>query len=270
MSAKTVQRARTLLERLGLAVTVWAGRYLTVRERAAARARHGASQLRAASTRALISPKQAVALVPVENVQLPRRGHRAPTTHLPKRSPTPVTARRKTASMSPVPVGVQRLAAQLAQRMPWLVRGRHIGALAQLLHRHRLDTDAGWSAERLLRVLELHNRAAGHLVPDPDKQRNPLGYLNSRLSVAELRWSDATQVSGRALSTVAPPLRGEEPRTELTDEDRVARAAIIAQIRADIEADRHLKLARALPSPTVGPRRLLGRSTRRGGGDAAY
>ena len=123
MSAKTVQRARTLLERLGLAVTVWAGRYLTALERAAARARRGVTQLRAASTRALISPKQAVALVPVENVQLPRRGQPTPTTHHSKRSPTRVTARGKTASATPTPVGVQKLAAQLSLRMPWLVRG---------------------------------------------------------------------------------------------------------------------------------------------------
>lgn len=237
MSAKTVQRARTLLERLGLAVTVWAGRYLTVLERAAARARHGATQLRAASTRALISPKQAVALVPVENVQLPRRGHHTPATHLSKNSTTRVTARRRTTSMSPVPVGVQRLAAQLAQRMPWLARDRHIGALARLLHRHQLDADAGWSAERLLRVIELHNRATGHLVPDPAKQRNPLGYLNTLLAAAAEQLHPAAQPSTSAPRAESVWRREDiERRRAIAAEDPAIVAAIIAQIRADIAA----------------------------------
>ena len=235
MSAKTVQRARALLERLGLAVTVWAGRYLTVLERAAARARHGATQLRAASTRALISPKQAVALLPVENVQLPRRGQLPPTTHLPKRSPTRVTARRRAASMTPVPVGVQRLAAQLARRMPWLARDRHIGALARVLHRHQLDGDAGWSAERLLRVLEQHNRATGHVVPDPHQQRNPLGYLHWLLTAAAERLTDPELPRPSSARRIEEP----EPRREPTEEDRAATSAIIAQIRADIAAEGH-------------------------------
>ena len=245
MSAKTVQRARTLLERLGLAVTVWAGRYLTVLERAAARARHGAMQLRAASTRALISPKQAVALLPVENVQLPRRGRHTTTTHLSRKSTTRVTARRRTASMTPVPVGVQRLAAQLAQRMPWLARDRHIGALARLLNRHQLDADAGWSAERLLRVIELHNRATGHLVPDPAKQRSPLGYLHTLLTAAAEQLHPAAQ-SSRTTPRAEAAWRREdtERRQAIAAEDPAIAAAIIAQIRADIAADQTRRASR--------------------------
>jgi hypothetical protein len=239
MSAKTVQRARTLLERLGLAVTVWAGRYLTVAERAAARARHGASQLRAASTRALISPKEAVVLVPVENVQLPRRGHHPPQTHLSKNLSTRVTARRKPSSRTPIPVGVQRLAAQLAQRMPWLARNRHIGALTQLLHRHRLDADAGWSAERLLHILELHNRAHGHLVPNPTGQRNPLGYLNYLLTSAEPQARPSWRKSPEPRAVAAWRSEDAERRQQIEAEDPALREAIIAQIRADITASRH-------------------------------
>ena len=221
-------------------MTVWAGRYLTVLERAAARARHGATQLRAASTRALISPKRAVALLPVENVQLPRRGHHTPATHLSKNSTTRVAARRRTASTSAVPVGVQRLAAQLAQRMPWLARDRHIGALARLLHRHQLDADAGWSAERLLRVIELHNRATGHLVPDPAKQRNPLGYLNSLLAAVtpQLLQPQLPRPAVRPSSTWQ--LENEERRRAFAAEDPAARATVIALIRADIQRDREV------------------------------
>ena len=235
MSAKTVQRARTLLERLGLAVTVWAGRYLTLAERAAARARHGASQLRAASTRALISPKRAAALVPVENVQLPRRGHHPSQPHHSKNSSTRVTARRKAAQRTPIPVGVQRLAAQLAQRMPWLVHGRHIGALARLLHRHRLDADAGWTATRLLRVLEQHNRHTGHLVPDPTSQRNPLGYLSWLLTTATEQLTPPPVAPGGAQRPVATwRVEDAERRRQLAAEDPAAIAAAIAALRGQM------------------------------------
>lgn len=244
MSAKTVQRARTLLERLGLAVTVWTGRYLTIAERAAARARHGAIQLRAASTRALISPKQAVALVPVENVQLPRRGHHPPQPHLSKNSSTRVTARRKPAQRTPIPVGVQRLAAQLAQHMPWLARSRHIGALARLLHRHNLTVDTGWTATRLLRVLEQHNRTTGHLVPEPASQRNPLGYLNWLLTTASQQLTTHTPTHTPTRTAVPQPvaawwIEDAERRRQIAAEDPAVRAAVIAQIRADIAADQN-------------------------------
>lgn len=237
MSAKTVQRARTLLERLGLAATVWAGRYLTRTERAAAHRRHGGPQLRAASTRALISPKRAAALLPVENVQLPRRGNHTRTTHPPKNSTTRVSARRKAASRTPIPVGVQKLAAQLARRMPWLTRDRHIGALARLLHRRQLDSDTGWTAERLLRVLEQHNHATGHLVPDPAYQRNPLGYLNARLTAATPHLAAVTPAAHRPRAEPNWRIEDAERRRRLATEDPAVAAAVIAQIRADIARD---------------------------------
>jgi hypothetical protein len=253
MSAKTVQRARTLLERLGLAVTVWAGRYLTIAERAAARARHGASQLRAASTRALISPKQAAVLVPVENVQLPRRGHRPSQPHPSKNSSTRVAARRKPAPRTPIPVGVQHLAAQLARQMPWLARNRHIGALARLLHRHNLTIDTGWTATRLLRVLEQHNRTTGHLVPDPASQRNPLGYLNWLLTTA------VEQLTSHAPTPAAMPrpvsvwrTEDAERRRQLATEDPVEIAAIVARIRADIAVDRGRPVRASRPTARSG------------------
>ena len=240
MSAKTVQRARTLLERLGLAVTVWAGRYLTVAERAAARRRHGQAQLRAASTRALISPKHAAALVPVENVQLPRRGHPTSTPRPPENSSTRLTARRKPASMPPIPVGVQKLAAQLAQRMPWLARDRHIGALARLLHRHRLDVDAGWSAERLLHVLEQHNWTTGQSVPDPARQHNPLGYLHTLLTAANPQLP--AQARPRAVRSAALwRLEDDARRQQLAAEDPAIRAAAIARLRSEMAADGSLR-----------------------------
>ena len=140
--------------------------------------------------------------------------------------------------MAPIPVGVQKLAAQLARRMPWLARDRHIGALARLLHRHKLDVDAGWSAGRLLAVLEQHLRGIGRQVPDPAQQRNPLGYLNALLTAAAPALEAHAvrqQLQPPALPSLqAPP---EQPRI-ITEADRRARAAVIAQIRADIAVHR--------------------------------
>jgi len=249
MSGKTVQRARTLLERLGLAVTVWAGRYLTTAERAAARRQHGGQQLRAASTRALITPKHAARLVPVENVQLPRRGQPTPRPHPSKKSPTRVTARRKAAQTTPIPIGVQRLAAQLAQRMPWLARNRHIGALAKLLHRHHLDADAGWTADRILRAIEIHNRASGQTIPDPADQRNPLGYLNWLLiqTAPHLAEDSSTTARREPRSPTFWQLEAEQRRRRLATEDPALRAAVIAQLRTDITADQQRRATAAIP-----------------------
>lgn len=157
--------------------------------------------------------------------------------------------------MPPIPLGVQRLAAQLVQRMPWLARNRHIGALARLLHRHQLNGAAGWTAERVLHVLETVNRETHHLVPDPATQRNPLGYLHTRLAAAAPAlhtYEPAPQQ--RARPAAAWQVEGEERRRQIEAADPAEIAAIIAGIRADIVADRS-KTSRPAPS-AVRARRL--------------
>lgn len=248
MSSKTVQRARTLIETLGHAVTVFAGRYLTIAERAAARRHHGDAQLRAASTRALTHPRDAV---PVEDVQLPRRGNPSPKSHPSENSSTRVTARRKAASITPIPLGVQKLAGQLVVRMPWLARGRHIGALARLLHRHRLDVDAGWSAERLLQQLERHLRTTGASVPDPAEQRNPLGYLHSLLTAAAPALQPSQVQPARAIASWRMEAAARD--AQIAAEDPAVRAAVIAQLRAEMARDR---LAQSPASRPAAPVRL--------------
>lgn len=142
--------------------------------------------------------------------------------------------------MPPIPVGVQKLAAQLARRMPWLARERHIGALAKLLHRHHLDADAGWSAERLLHALEIHNRTTGHSVPDPTKQRNPLGYLHTLLTAAAPQLPEQHHTHGawrRPAELAAWQLEDQVRREQIAAEDPARVAAIIAEIRAQIAAE---------------------------------
>lgn len=133
-----------------------------------------------------------------------------------------------------MPVGVQKLAAQLEQRMPWLARERHIGALAKLLHRHRLDADAGWNAERLLHVLEIHNRTTGHSVPDPARQRNPLGYLHTLLRGAQLEPVLPRQRPALPERVAQWRLEAEAKQRELALEDPAFRAAAIARLHAEM------------------------------------
>lgn len=196
MSAKTVQRVRRLIERLGLAVTVVEGRYLTTAERAAATARHGGRQDRAASTRALIMPRE-VGMVadrrPVENVHLPSPGRVKSSSPVRKYSPTRALARTRKAtaarrpakttgktlirSTKPRTLAVQQLAAELARRMPWLVRdGRHVGHLCDALDRQQL-VQRGWTSQQILDRIDTYNRSTSTRTADPVAQRDPVSYL---------------------------------------------------------------------------------------------
>lgn len=196
MSMKTAQRARRLLERLGLAVTVVEGRYLTTAERAAATARHGGRQDRAASTRALIMPREVVMAAsrrPVENVHLPSPRAVKSSSHVNDLSPTraltrtrkataprrPAKTTRRSLIRSPRPrtLAVQKLADDLATRMPRLLRGgKHIGHLCDLLDRLQL-VEHGWTAQQILERIDAHNRSTSTKSADPSTQRNPLSYF---------------------------------------------------------------------------------------------
>lgn len=165
ISYRTVQRARAWLERVGLALTVEAGRYLTVAERAEAR-----GQIRAASTRALVTvdnPRRAHKPRPARqsSVALPRRGQVTPTGYLSENK-----TRRAVQNVKPRPIWVQRLAADLERRMPWLVRHVHIGRLVNGLQQRNLPVET--TADVLLGTI--HARGP---VADLDRQRDPLAYF---------------------------------------------------------------------------------------------
>lgn len=203
MSAKTVQRSRLLLEALGLAVTVVEGRYLTAAERAEASQRHGGHQVRAASTRALTMPQgyrppasstdAGAHPASVENVHLPPVREVKNISHLSEISPSRARARtrkptatRRAASTNtrgrlegraPRSIEVQRVAAELVRRMPWLIGdGRHIGVVCDVLNRAGI-VSGEWTASALLDAITRHATASGIQLAPIDDQRDPLAYL---------------------------------------------------------------------------------------------
>lgn len=251
MSAKTVQRARHLLEALGLAVTVVEGRYLTSAERVAARRTHGSDQVRAASTRALIMPAAAAAgsPSPVKNVQLPSSPSGEQVTHVLERSPKRARTRaaRGTASRRPAmtkipagdspprPLAVQRLAAQLVQRMPWVNRGRHVGRVCDLVERLGL-VDRGWTVQQIVDAIEDHTHSAGVRLASPDEQRDPLAYLawlvGKAVPADELAPFERVAQERRArLAAVAAAASIDAERRAQIDSEHDAIDTVIASMR---------------------------------------
>lgn len=198
MAKKTVQRAREIIQELGYAVTVLEGSYLTKEERKAAREHHGGFQLRAASTRALTLPKPSSSPSTdpqsVENVHLPRRATDLKKSSFNENSPTrtgalggPAAQSKESSKKSP-PAGriwivekprtldVHQFAFMLAERMPWLVRGRHIGQLMNVLERAGVDVKR-WTVQELMDAIEQFSRTAALTIKEPADQRNPLAYF---------------------------------------------------------------------------------------------
>ncbi|MEZ5087739.1 MAG: replication protein [Tessaracoccus sp.] len=241
-SAKTVQRARSLLEALGFAVTVVGGRYLTTEERAAATAHHGGDQRRMASERALLVPRS------LTNVHLPRRGKFSSTltsrSGLPTRAdargeaaPRPAPKRKAARSFLPrPPVAVQRLAAGLAQRLPWLARG-HIGSLCHTLTRLGLD-DVGWTAHDVIDMLDRRNLDLGLFEPSPSSQRDPLALFAHQVRAALVDVDEPPRLR-RARDAAA---RADERARVLAA--RAAEDARLAAERADPEVQARIAAAK--------------------------
>jgi hypothetical protein len=242
MSAKTVERARTLMQRLGFAVTIVEGRYLTRAERAAAHAVHGGRQVRAASLRALTVPRSQDLPQAVENVELPRRGSLNSSTYLPEIHTTQAHAPAEAATRQPRTTGgrktrnqfrsraprsilLQRFAAELcskpspgARRLPWLGRGRHIGAVVTMLERAGVDPTR-FTVDGLMATLDRHVQEHHIRVPEIAHQVNPLGYYAWLLR----------QVVAKSHPTV------DEERTARDERRRAEREQRAAELAADIE-----------------------------------
>lgn len=217
-SEKTVQTARLLIERLGFAVTVTVGRYLTTAERAAAHAAHGGDQRRMASERVLVTPLSS------KNVHLPSGCSVGTPVQSRSNSPRHAltrasrTKRRNKEGARPS-LAVQRLAAALVQRMPWLGR-QHIGHLCRILARHNVD-DQGWTAIDLLSHIDAYNATHGHHGIAIDVQRNPLGLF-------------AAQLARAVAEVVLPPI----VRRQREQEIRAAERRAVEQRRQQAQADR--------------------------------
>jgi hypothetical protein len=232
----TVRRARSVLQALGFAVVVVAGRYLTTAERETAHRHHGGHQLRCASVRALTIPRGCAYR---RREHLPRRGCSEPLSSRPKDLPSGAHARRQRAATTTTtttttttpapawPLTVQRLAAKLAQRLPWLARG-HIGALCTVLAAHGLDED-GWTAQDVIERLDARNRAKGLHSVAPGRQRNPLGLFRAQLR--------------DAIAGVEPPqqrrAREAQARVEARQEARDAHESAERQAASPEAVQRH-------------------------------
>lgn len=177
-SERQVQRARTLLITMGFAAVVERGRYLTGEERQQAREHHGHRQLRMASERALINPHRET------NVHLPRRGHLSGILTLRSNSPRRAQARAKATTNTPTrpSLALQRLAASLVQRLPWLGR-THMGNVCSALEAAGVNPDLT-TANDLIEVINRHHERLGLASLAADAQQRPLGLLVHQLRAA--------------------------------------------------------------------------------------
>lgn len=187
ISNSAVRRARRALARLGLLAVIVDGGYMTADERAEARARHGGRQLRCASTVALTHPPRR----PADH--LPRRGHsdtpNKTSRDTTKRAARAATAPRPQAGMksrsrrrAPKPgcaprwsIEQQRLAAALAQRLPWLDRG-HVGHVCRAVENAGIDASR-WRAGDLIAAMERVAAEMGRAPLSPGRQHSALAYF---------------------------------------------------------------------------------------------
>lgn len=179
-SEKTVQRARSVLRDLELAVEVVRGRYLSTAERIQVSLVTGARQWRIASTRHLVVPRrhrmlEAVKSQSEDNVHLPRRGpdlSKLPSSVVTKNA-------RKRGLAHDGDLSTQKLAGKLASRLPWLVRRTHIGHLVRLLMAAEIDPERTTAAKIIAEI-----DAAGFGWLDVRSQRNPLAWFAAGLRKA--------------------------------------------------------------------------------------
>jgi hypothetical protein len=170
------------------------------------------------------------------NVHLPRRGqgsnHLPGLTVIPKgpaaaindktRAASRPAATRKTRrrhTRARPSLAVQRLAAGLALRLPWIA-SRHIGSLCHLLTTLGLDNN-GWTTQDVLGLLETRNQRLGLYSIPPSHQSDPLA-----LFAHELR--DALS----ARDTTEPPRHRRERETATRRAQQARQAAETAALRA--------------------------------------
>jgi len=217
-SVDTVRRARRVLRDLGFSVEVVRGRYMTTAERETATRETGSTQRRFASTRCLTIPARVRAMHPypcgvkssrkLSSRQVPSSRSRAAGTSTPRTKERPLTRRNPS-------VGVQRIAARLVQRMPWLDRAQgHLMGLSRGLAACGVTEE--WTTQDLMNAVEADHQGLGLLSLPPDSQRNPRALLLHQIK--------------RAITGKEPPARA---RRAAEDARRAARAAEVAQCAAE-------------------------------------
>lgn len=223
LSIPAVRRSRRVIALLGFSRAVVVGRRLRLEETQLARQAHGRAQTYAASTRALVMPRETRSDFFTEhqpvNAIVPR------ISYVSKSSPTRAKRRAKAAASrrpadtkkmprhnvceKPRDLGIQKLAAALVdgaplvespgssiqrradhRSLPRLAENRHIGQLCNVLATHNI-ADKGWTAREIWHHLDLFTRSLAKNVPHHSEWRNPLGYFTWLLQSAIPKGSTA-------------------------------------------------------------------------------
>lgn len=213
-SPKTVQRARAVMRDLDLVHEAERGRYLTRAERMTAHLATGSRQIKIATTRHLITPRKH-RLIHVDktprpksqkkNVHLPRSGAlqgSSSSSVVTKRTP----ARALTHSAS---LDMQKLAAAIDKRLPWLCRGKHIGHLIRVLIAAGIDPTRTTAAKIITSI-----EAAGCGWLHMRSQKNPLAWFATGLTTAK---TSETQPLHYNASPTRPDRAPGVPQTACTD-----------------------------------------------------
>lgn len=220
---KVAQRARKVLTVLGLQAERHRGRRLRFDECRAARAAHGRTQTMAASTRDWTLP--ASLLTPIVH---------QPTTHVsstalrPKNLSKRANARRQQRTTEGQPVSrslaVQRFAARLVQRLPWLDSG-HMGRVCRMVVSIGIDTET-WTVQRLLDAMDSARAQLGW-IERPERINNPLAHFfrSAKYAIMLARAAGRTPEKPKPQHTSTPAPR------QLDEIERESQR--LAQLQAD-------------------------------------
>lgn len=173
VSERVAERARAWLLRVGLAVEIARGRYLTAAERAAS------GQIRAASTRALtvpdrFTPDAAAIARHVRALRGPRRPRKLAIYPENSRSLKRSVNAHSPRSGASKPLNRQIQAAGIDAVLR-ISRNRHIGSLVTILTRSNVPPDM--SAARILETIADVTADTGRRILSTFETRDPLGYF---------------------------------------------------------------------------------------------
>lgn len=228
VSVDTVKKVRRELSSNGLMVTVVEGRHLTSQERVNAIAIHGRRQVACASVRALTAPRE---FVMSRSTPLPRSGSCSSTSRSRVVANAHPRARRRMPNRpTERPVAAWQVAQRLIDRMPWLDAG-HRGRLVDAVAPYVAN---GWTAEDIVRAIDLEHATAGRTSIRPDLQSRPVG-----LFIHQMR-----RACRGVAPTVASRTRLERQRARHLDwlkQDALNRADAVPPPPSFFNARKHLR-----------------------------
>jgi hypothetical protein len=241
-SVRAVQRAHRVMEALDLVRVLMVGRHLTTTERHTAREHHGRRQTRCGSVRACTTtptPEMRPTVTPPTTggcacqVGLGRHHQaRADARQAPTRRTRPTPDR-------PRPdLPTQRLAARLAQRMPWLTRTTHIGHLCHALQTLGIS-DETHTTDQICDAITRTNQAKGWTQPDANDQKHPIRLLTHQIRTSDLA-DQPTRTQRRATAQARIKTQTTARAAWTQDAPRAARTATqgAAAVRAALHAAR--------------------------------